>query len=72
MKTKTNKKFPNIWKRIYASGNIKYCVRIQTKNNPRLHVTFDTEEDARKWLNENYYEYVKNPHEFKEIHRKKW
>ncbi len=65
-------KHPNIWRRKYKSGNVKYCVRIQAKKHSRLHLTFETEDEARKWLNENYYEYVKNPHKFKDIHKKKW
>jgi hypothetical protein len=64
--------YPNIQKREYKSGRVRYCVRIQSKKQFKLHITFQTEEDARDWLNENYYEYVKNPNKFKDIHKKKW
>lgn len=62
---------PNICLRIYENGTVKYRVTIRSKGK-RFSISFDNEQEAREWLQNNYYEYFKDPQKFINSKRKKW
>ena len=65
------KKFPNIRERLYKSGNIVYNVRIGF-NRKRFSITFQDLEEAKDWLENNYYSFMEDPEKYFKMKRKNW
>lgn len=73
---KKMKKYSNIDKRIYKSGNISYRVRIGYRINGQkkklFSLTFQDQEEAKAWLNENYYKFFEDPDKYIKMKKKYW
>jgi len=65
----------NIRMRQYENGTIRYRVQIKKgkrKERKSFSITFATEQDAREWLEKNYYEFFKEPEKYFLEKKKKW
>ena len=61
----------NIELRIYDNGTKKYRVYLRPQRRNFI-ITFDTEYEAREWLEKNYYDVFKNPDKYFLEKKKKW
>lgn len=62
---------PNLYERKFSNGTIKYRIRLRPKRRC-FSLTFDTEIEARKWLQNNYYGCMKFPEQFRLMKNRKW
>lgn len=65
------KKYANIFNRVYESGNVLFVVRIHNKKR-RFSISFHDQDDAKEWLEENYYRFFQNPEKYFGMKKKKW
>lgn len=62
---------PNLYERKFTNGTVKYRIRLRP-SRCSFSLTFDTEKEAREWLQENYYGCMKAPNQFRILNAKKW
>jgi hypothetical protein len=62
---------PNLYQRNFSNGTIKYRIRLRP-NRKSFSITFDTEKDARKWLQKNYYGCMQFPDHYRQLKKRTW
>jgi hypothetical protein len=62
---------PCLYQRTFPNGTVTYRIKLRPKRQS-FSLTFETEEDAKKWLQTNYYACMQFPEHYHLLKKKKW